>query len=59
MRHLLCVGGDKRGLVAGHDAQRVLEAGRVAAEQAVVPQVPQVAELRDGDDGRLVGAIVG
>ena len=36
----------------------VLERGRVAAEQAVFAEAPQVAEFRDCDGGWLVGAVV-
>jgi hypothetical protein len=43
------VGGDERGLLAVHHAQHVLERGRVAAEQSVVAEDPEVAGLGDGD----------
>jgi hypothetical protein len=52
------VGGDERGLLAGHDAVHVLDAGRVAAEQPVVAEAPQVAELRRGHGGRGFGTFV-
>jgi hypothetical protein len=35
-----------------------VDCGRVAAEQAVVAEDPEVAGLGDGDLGRLVGAVV-
>jgi hypothetical protein len=52
------VGRDERRLLAVHHAQHVLERGRVAAEQPVVAEDPQVAGLGDGDLGRLVGTVV-
>ena len=52
------IGREQRGLLAGHQARDVLGLRRVAAEEPVVAEHPEVARLRDGIDRRRLGPVV-
>ncbi len=50
--------GEQRGLLAVHQPRDIGRARRVAAEEPVVAQRPEVAESRDWIDRRLFGPLV-